>query len=256
MNTIEIQQMMIEQQTEQKTNELEQMLLLIFSLLFLNLTSRLDPRMSVEKQWRTLFLIINTEFRKIKKEIPGGLSTIVKGLHAATIRMLQEQGVEVTDQLSKRDIDRIIQKRIAGLTLNDRVERNRKRFIIQLRDVLLQSKKRNETIEELSERIRSLVTTHGSRMRLILRTEAHRIQNTIIYDLAKKASLAVPGLKKTWVAVMDSRTRSAHRRLHGTTIPIRGMFRSTAGGYGPSPGLMGNPGDDINCRCRLRIQLS
>src|SRR5690606_25930513 len=225
MNTIEIQQMMIEKQTEQKTNELERMLLLMFRLLFLNLTSRLDPRMSVEKQWRTLSLIINTEFRKIKKEIPGGLSTIVKGLHAATIRMLQEQGVEVTDQLSKRDIDRIIQKRIAGLTLNDRVERNRKRFIIQLRDVLLQSKKRNETTEELSERIRSLVTTHGSRMRLILRTEAHRIQNTIIYDLAKKASLAVPGLKKTWVAVMDSRTRAAHRRLHGTTMPIKGLFK-------------------------------
>lgn len=256
MNTIEIQQMMNEQQTEQKTNELEQMLLLIFSLLFLNLTSRLDPRMSVEKQWRTLFLIINTEFRKIKKEIPGGLSTIAKGLHAATIRMLQEQGVEITDQLSKRDIDRIVQERIAGLTLNDRVERNRKRFIIQLRDVLLQSKKRNETIEELSERIRTLVTTHGNRIRLILRTEAHRIQNAIIYDLAKKASLAVPGLKKTWVAVMDSRTRSAHRRLHGTTIPIRGMFRSTAGGYGPAPGLMGHPGDNINCRCRLRINLS
>jgi len=44
MNTIEIQQMMNEQQTEQKMNELEQMLLLIFSLLFLNLTSRLVPR--------------------------------------------------------------------------------------------------------------------------------------------------------------------------------------------------------------------
>src|SRR5690606_40292310 len=112
MNTIEIQQMMIEQQTEQKTNELEQMLLLIFSLLFLNLTSRLDPRMSVEKQWRTLFLIINTEFRKIKKEIPGGLSTIIKGLHAATIRMLQEQGIEITSRLTNKDIEQIIQKRI------------------------------------------------------------------------------------------------------------------------------------------------
>src|SRR5690606_4676630 len=103
------------------------------------------------------------EFRKIKKEFPSGSSTIVKGLHAATIRMLQEQGVEVTDQLSKRDIDRIVQKRIAGLTLNDRVERNRKRFIIQLRDVLMQSKKRHETIEELSQRIRNLVTNQANR---------------------------------------------------------------------------------------------
>lgn len=254
MNTIEIQQMMIEQQTEQKMNELEQMLLLIFSLLFLNLTSRLVPR--AVPQWRTLIPVINDEFRKIKKEIPGGLSTIAKGLHAATIRMLQEQGIEITSRLTNKDIEQIIQKRIANLTLHDRIERNRKRFIVQLRDVLLQSKKRNETIEDLSQRIRDLVTNQANRMRLILRTEAHRIQNTIIYDLAKKASLSVPGLKKTWVAVMDSRTRAAHRRLHGTTIPIKGLFKSTAGGIGPAPGLMGNPGDDINCRCRLRIQLS
>lgn len=256
MNTIEIQQMMIEQQTEQKTNELEQMLLLIFSLLFLNLTSRLVSR--AVPQWRTLIPVINDEFRKIKKEIPGGLSTIAKGLHAATIRMLQEQGIEITSRLTNKDIEQIIQKRIANLTLHDRIERNRKRFIVQLRDVLIQfqSKKRHETIEDLSQRIRDLVTNQANRMRLILRTEAHRIQNTIIYDLAKKASLAVPGLKKTWVAVMDSRTRAAHRRLHGTTIPIKGLFKSTAGGYGPAPGLMGNPGDDINCRCRLRISIS
>ena len=85
--------------------------------------------------------------------------------------MLQEQGIEITSRLTNKDIEQIIQKRIANLTLNDRIERNRKRFIVQLRDVLLQSKKRNETIEELSERIRSLVSAHGSRMRLILRTK-------------------------------------------------------------------------------------
>src|SRR5690606_12915555 len=164
MNTIEIQQMMNEQQTQQKMNDLEQMLLLIFSLLFLNLSSRLDPR--ADPQWRTLIPVINDEFRKIKKEIPGGLSTIAKGLHAATIRMLQEQGIEITSRLTNKDIEQIIQKRIANVTLNDRIERNRKRFIVQLRDVLLHSKKRNETIEELSERIRSLVTTHGNRIRL------------------------------------------------------------------------------------------
>ena len=254
MNTIEIQQMMIEQQTQQKMNDLEQMLLLIFSLLFLNLSSRLDPR--ADPQWRTLIPVINDEFRKIKKELPGGLSIIAKELHESTLLMIQEQGIEITSRLTNKDIEQIIQKRIANLTLNDRIERNRKRFIVQLRDVLIQSKKRNETIEELSQRIRSLVSAHGSRMRLILRTEVHRIQNTIIHDLAQKASRVDSRLKKTWVAVMDTRTRTAHRRLHGTTIPIRGMFRSTAGGYGPSPGLMGNPGDDINCRCRLRISIS
>src|SRR5690606_40934891 len=115
MNTIDIQQMMAEQQAQQKMNELEQMLLLIFSLLFLNLTSRLDPRMSVEKQWRTLFLIINTEFRKIKKEIPGGLSAIGKGLHAATIRMLQEQGIEITSRLTNKDIEQIIRSKSTRL---------------------------------------------------------------------------------------------------------------------------------------------
>lgn len=250
--------MMNEQQIEQQMSELEQALLFGFSLLAMGLASRLVQMASMTplQLWRLMIPSINAEYRELKQAVPTGLTEILRGLHASTLQMLQNQGINISDQLTSKDTDNIIQKRIANLTLLDRIERNRKRFIVQLRDVILQSRKKEESIDELSQRIRNLVTNQANRMRLILRTEVHRIRNTVVYNLAQKASLFVPGLKKTWVAVMDHRTRAAHRILHGTTKPINGMFRSTAGGIGPAPGLMGNPGDDINCRCRLRIQLS
>lgn len=258
MNTTEAQQMMNEQQTEQQQNELEQALLFIFSLLAMALVAKASQHATKAplQLWRLMVPLINAEFRKIKIEVPSGLSNILQRLHESTLQMIQHQGINIIDNLTNQDIEQIIGKRIANLTLLDRIERNRKRLIVQLRDIILQSHKKEESIEELSQRIRNLVTNQANRMRLILRTEVHRVRNTIIYDLAQKASRVDSRLKKTWVAVMDTRTRTAHRRLHGTTIPIKGMFRSTAGGYGPSPGLMGNPGDDINCRCRLRINIS
>jgi SPP1 gp7 family putative phage head morphogenesis protein len=254
---LENQQMMNEQQTEQQMSELEQALLFGFSLLAMGLASQLVQMASMTplQLWRLMIPSINAEYRELKQAVPTGLTEILRGLHASTLQMLQNQGINISDQLTSKDTDNIIQKRIANLTLLDRIERNRKRFIVQLRDVILQSRKKEESIDELSQRIRALVTSQASRMRLILRTEVHRIRNTIVYHLAQKASRIDSSIKKTWIAVMDNRTRQAHRELHGTTKPIEGLFDSTAGGQGPAPGLMDNPADNINCRCRLRLQL-
>ena len=50
---------------------------------------------------------------------------------------------------------------------------------------------------------------------------------------------------------MDTRTRDAHGYLDGEYADDEGNFSSTAGGYGPAPGMMGNASDNINCRCRV-----
>jgi SPP1 gp7 family putative phage head morphogenesis protein len=252
----------IEQQTEQQQNELEQALAFAFGLLLLGLTGVAAQALSsiktvsVESLWKSMVPLINIEFRKIKKQVPDTFTIIIRSIHDDMIRALATDGVIISDTLTQKDIQQLIQKHIAGLTLNDRIERNRKRFIAQLRDVLLISVKKNETYDEMSKRIRSLVESQGSRMRLIVRTEVHRLRNQIVFNLSKLVSKSGIKLKKTWIARMDNRTRQAHRRLNGTTKPINSDFTSTAGGHGPAPGLMGNAADDINCRCRLRLQIT
>lgn len=206
--------------------------------------------------WRSMVPLINTEFRKIKKQVPDTFTIIIRSIHDDMIRALRSDGIDVSDSLTQKDIQQLIQKHIAGLTLNDRIERNRKRFIAQLRDILLASFKKEESYDEIAKRIRLLTESQGARMRLIVRTEIHRLRNQIMFNLAKLVSKSGIKLKKTWIARMDNRTRQAHRRLNGTTKPINSDFTSTVGGHGPAPGLMGNAADDINCRCKLRLNIS
>jgi hypothetical protein len=56
---------------------------------------------------------------------------------------------------------------------------------------------------------------------------------------------------KVWDATLDGRTRDAHGALDCQEEDNQGNFRSSAGGYGPGPGLMNNAADDINERCRI-----
>lgn len=59
---------------------------------------------------------------------------------------------------------------------------------------------------------------------------------------------------KTWDATLDERTRDTHWLLHGTTVGIDDWFQ-TVNGRTQYPGGFGIPEEDINCRCRLIIQL-
>ena len=62
--------------------------------------------------------------------------------------------------------------------------------------------------------------------------------------------------RKGWLPAYDEVTRESHAQAGHTygvrgAIPIGEDFVLTSGGVGPGPGDMGNPGDDINCRCTL-----
>jgi SPP1 gp7 family putative phage head morphogenesis protein len=262
MVTLEQQQQQIEQQTEQQQSDLEQTLAIIFGLLLLGLTGVAAQSLvgltsvGANALWSSMIPLINVEFRKIKRQVPDSFTIIIRSIHSDMIRALAAKGIEISDVLTQKDVQQLIQKRISGLTLNDRIERNRKRFIAQLRDVISASLRKKESYEEMTKRIRSLTESQGARIRLIVRTEIHRIRNQIMFSLGKLASKSGINLKKTWIAMMDNRTRQAHKRLNGTTKPINSDFTSTAGGHGPAPGLMGNAADDINCRCRLRLNIS
>jgi HK97 family phage portal protein len=59
---------------------------------------------------------------------------------------------------------------------------------------------------------------------------------------------------KTWLAALDDRTREthieAHQRYQADPIPIDEDFQVGAA-TGPAPGQMGDPDEDINCRCTM-----
>ena len=129
-------------------------------------------------------------------------------------------------------------------------------FADSIRAVLLevQSEIPRPSVTEISRRLFQRVTSEGpmspGRAERIARTETAQSENTGI-----AAGYTVAGIKEMrWVAAMDSRTRSSHRRLHGTTTKIGTpfKFRGEGGGtvrlrYPADP--LGSPADVINCRC-------
>lgn len=57
--------------------------------------------------------------------------------------------------------------------------------------------------------------------------------------------------EKEWLAVDDGATRDTHEELDGKREALDDDFVSSSGASGPHPGELGEPEEDINCRCNL-----
>jgi HK97 family phage portal protein len=92
----------------------------------------------------------------------------------------------------------------------------------------------------------------GRRRRLISENEAQTAFNAGTFLAAQRASQGRE-IRKRWISRRDDRVRSAHRVLHGESVPLGQEFK-VAGGSLRFPGDPTAPiGLTINCRCRLRF---
>lgn len=84
----------------------------------------------------------------------------------------------------------------------------------------------------------------------IVETEAHRDANEAAFTTATKSGATT----KTWVTMRDPKVRDTHDYLEGQTIGIDEDFYTYTGAHGPAPGMFGDPGEDVNCRCELQYK--
>ena len=76
-------------------------------------------------------------------------------------------------------------------------------------------------------------------------TDTHRIMEAGAYDTAIKGGATY----KTWVAVMDERTRDTHFYLDGTRKRLDEEFYTFNGHHAMFPSQFGVAEEDCNCRC-------
>ncbi|SFJ83094.1 phage putative head morphogenesis protein, SPP1 gp7 family [Thermoflavimicrobium dichotomicum] len=151
-------------------------------------------------------------------------------------------------------IRRAVMAPIDKLTLNDRLERNRRKIIAEIKHQLTQGLIMGNSYEKIAQRIKNVLEQDVRKARVIARTEGHRIRNTGKFDSAKRAAELGLEMVKVWDATLDHRTRPAHRKLDGKKVGVNENFISPAGGIGPGPGMMNHPKDDIQCRCIFRLE--
>ncbi len=101
---------------------------------------------------------------------------------------------------------------------------------------------------EISRNISRMSKAPLSRAKVIVRTEAHRIQQASTMDAQVRSKSMGADVVKQWDSTLDGRTRSEHRKLDGQIREIDEPFEAS-GLKAMAPGHFGDPAHDCNCRC-------
>ena len=117
-----------------------------------------------------------------------------------------------------------------------------------LRRALAQSISQGEGIGKSSERIKKALEKNMNNALRITRTETTRAMNEANQRAMEKAVKIIP-IQKRWDAVLDGKTRRAHRRADGQVVDVDKPF-IVDGEKLMYPGdPNGSPENVINCRC-------
>ena len=104
-----------------------------------------------------------------------------------------------------------------------------------------------EDLDELAARVRHVMDVRTSDARRIAQTETTKAVTT-----GQRVAWSDAGVTHSeWVTSLDGNTRSTHVEAHGQIRALGEPF-DVGGSTGPGPGQLGDPGEDINCRCTLR----
>lgn len=156
--------------------------------------------------------------------------------------------------LNPKVIEASVQNPLSGLTLNKRLERRRAEIIVRTREQITQGLIRGESYTDMARRIKVLYEGNATKSLRIARTEAHRNQSAGGIGSMQQAVGAGVDLVKVWDATLDMRTRSTHGAADGQKVAPDEKF--TVGGIQTDgPGLSGVAEEDINCRCRMRLEI-
>ena len=102
---------------------------------------------------------------------------------------------------------------------------------------------------DIARNVESVAKAPLNRAKVIVKTEAHRIQEAARYDGMLLAKSKGAQEVKIWTSLGNSRVRDTHRELHGQIREVDKPFT-----YGTKkamfPGDFGDPALDINCNCK------
>jgi SPP1 gp7 family putative phage head morphogenesis protein len=155
---------------------------------------------------------------------------------------LDEVGAGIDFELADPHVQDFLRRRAA-----DRVRYINGTTRESLRETLSEGVAAGEGIEPLAKRVEAtFADAIGRRARVIARTETTRAAAVGSNEGIRQAGVE----EKQWLAVRDDRTRDSHVALDGQHVPVDADFVSPeTGASGPGPGDLGDPAEDVNCRC-------
>ena len=145
---------------------------------------------------------------------------------------------------------------VAAPAVRKFLEQRAQRFAVQvnettwemLRESLSEGMAAGENIPQLLDRVHTVMAERiRSTPETIARTEAIGAANGGTLEAWRQSGVVE---RKTWIAALDARTRETHIEAHEQTVGLDEDFE-VGGARGPAPGQMGEPDEDVNCRCTM-----
>lgn len=212
--------------------------------------------------------IQNTVYATYEACYDGMRNAVVK---AAGSRELLQQAFATVAAVTPDVIKRNVENPVSGLTLKDTLEKHRRDIIYDIKKNIGVGLSNGDRYSTMARRIAESLDGDYKKSIRIVRTEAHRVQEsgfndaaTAINDTLKQGKSGYV-MAKTWLTMNDERVRPAkakgkakrynHIKMHGVTIPQDELFTLPSGATCMCPSQTGVAGEDINCRCRLKYDL-
>jgi SPP1 gp7 family putative phage head morphogenesis protein len=148
-------------------------------------------------------------------------------------------------------ITAMIENPITGLTLSQRLEKNRAAIIYTIQQEVTQGLVQGESYKQMAKRLKTALEGDTVKAMRIVRTEAHRVVESSKHDAAEHAHKNGVIMLKEWNTMRDQRVRDRHKKLDGQKVPVDQDFK-LGPIIGKAPGQMsGGAAMNVNCRCFL-----
>lgn len=231
------------------------------------------------------------QVQKRVNSITPQMSMIIKNTVQDTYKATYEsmiEAVEKTGVLSNNlkgikactpeTIKRVVNNPISGLTLQDRLEKNRKDIIYNIKQEIGVGLTNGDRYTTMAKRIEKSLEGDYEKAIRIARTETHRVRESGNLDASIETNQALykagKQMMKTWKTMCDIRVRGGegkkrkrrkrkigksntynHVKMEGVQIPVDQLFLLPSGYTTMSPGSSGVAGEDIHCRCYLSYDI-
>lgn len=172
-----------------------------------------------------------------------------------------------------------VENPIAGLTLNDTLEKNRRDIIYNIKKQIGIGLTAGDRMSTMARRIADSLDGDYKKAVRVARTEVHRVRETGHNDCVEEIDQTLQNgttslrMVKIWRTMKDERVRpqqrvktkhgwktvirgnADHMKMEGQTVLADELFDLGGGLKAKAPGQSGDASNDINCRCTVEYVL-
>lgn len=216
--------------------------------------SKYNRLKTFEKDLRGELKVLGNDLYSVNKQYAAKLYRA--GYYDMSYKVAMKTRVNIVFEKPVADtINEIVNSLVAGTTINEKISKMVTNDLYQYTAAVRSGLTQELSVSKIRSNIKDLFDKRAYEATRIVRTESHRaLVEGQLSGMSESESLGVK-IKKQWVASMDSRTRDTHSELDGTKVGIDEDFEWIAadGSHvsASAPGLSGNAGEDINCRCSV-----